>query len=147
MSNRLRALYLGLATATTMITPAFAVDLTVICRCVVGGVNSETATWTVQATNNGAPVTLSCNFLFMCTGYYNYDAGYTPDPVADPVTRSRRRGRLARLAALPVLAVVLAAGAAVRFAGSRHAPKIAAVRGAHRRHGGGGSLYLILRRR
>lgn len=30
---------------------------------------------------------------------------------------------------------------------SRHASEIAAVRGAHRRHGGGGSLYLILRRR
>ena len=30
---------------------------------------------------------------------------------------------------------------------SRHAPRIAAVRGAHRRHGGGGSLYIILRRR
>lgn len=30
---------------------------------------------------------------------------------------------------------------------SRHAPGIAAVRGAHRRHGGGGSLYIILRRR
>jgi DNA-nicking Smr family endonuclease len=30
---------------------------------------------------------------------------------------------------------------------SRHAPSIAAVRGAHRRHGGGGSLYLILRRK
>ena len=30
---------------------------------------------------------------------------------------------------------------------SRHAGAIAAVRGAHRRHGGGGSLYLILRRR
>jgi DNA-nicking Smr family endonuclease len=30
---------------------------------------------------------------------------------------------------------------------SRHASRIAAVRGAHRRHGGGGSLYLILRRR
>ena len=29
---------------------------------------------------------------------------------------------------------------------SRHAPKIAAVRGAHRRHGGGGSLYIVLRR-
>lgn len=29
---------------------------------------------------------------------------------------------------------------------SRHAPAIAAVRGAHRRHGGGGSLYIILRR-
>jgi DNA-nicking Smr family endonuclease len=30
---------------------------------------------------------------------------------------------------------------------SRHAPDIAAVRGAHRRHGGGGSLYIILRRK
>jgi DNA-nicking Smr family endonuclease len=29
---------------------------------------------------------------------------------------------------------------------SRHAPRIAAVRGAHGRHGGGGSLYIILRR-
>jgi DNA-nicking Smr family endonuclease len=33
------------------------------------------------------------------------------------------------------------------LAASRHAGRIAAVRGAHRRHGGGGSLYLILRRR
>lgn len=30
---------------------------------------------------------------------------------------------------------------------SRHASRIAAVRGAHARHGGGGSLYLVLRRR
>lgn len=29
---------------------------------------------------------------------------------------------------------------------SRHAARIAAVRNAHRRHGGGGSLYLVLRR-
>jgi DNA-nicking Smr family endonuclease len=33
------------------------------------------------------------------------------------------------------------------LAASRHASQIAAVRGAHRRHGGGGSLYLILRRK
>ena len=33
------------------------------------------------------------------------------------------------------------------LAASRHSSDIAAVRGAHRRHGGGGSLYLILRRR
>ena len=32
------------------------------------------------------------------------------------------------------------------LAASRHAARIAAVRGAHRRHGGGGALYLILRR-
>lgn len=70
MSNRLRALYLGLATATTMITPAFAVDLTVICRCVVGGVNSETATWikesvipgfTAAMKAEGKDVTVSLN--------------------------------------------------------------------------------------
>ena len=29
---------------------------------------------------------------------------------------------------------------------SRHSPNIAAVRDAHRRHGGGGSLYIVLRR-
>ncbi|MES2137924.1 MAG: Smr/MutS family protein [Pseudomonadota bacterium] len=33
------------------------------------------------------------------------------------------------------------------LAASRHAGNIAAVRGAHRRHGGGGSLYLVLRRK
>ncbi|MGI8932175.1 MAG: Smr/MutS family protein [Sphingomicrobium sp.] len=33
------------------------------------------------------------------------------------------------------------------LAASRHSASIAAVRGAHRRHGGGGSLYIILRRR
>ena len=33
------------------------------------------------------------------------------------------------------------------LAASRHAGRIAAVRGAHRRHGGGGSLYIIFRRR
>jgi DNA-nicking Smr family endonuclease len=33
------------------------------------------------------------------------------------------------------------------LAASRHAGRIAAVRGAHRRHGGGGSLYIVLRRR
>jgi DNA-nicking Smr family endonuclease len=32
------------------------------------------------------------------------------------------------------------------LAASRHANSIAAVRGAHRRHGGGGSLYIILKR-
>jgi len=33
------------------------------------------------------------------------------------------------------------------LAASRHAPDIAAVRGAHRRHGGNGSLYIVLRRK
>ena len=41
--------------------------------------SSETATWTVDAELDGASVQVSCNFLSMCSGYYNYDAGYTPD--------------------------------------------------------------------
>ena len=38
------------------------------------------ARWTVEAerTENGEKVELTANFLFMCSGYYNYDEGYTP---------------------------------------------------------------------
>ncbi|KFC66966.1 Maltose-binding periplasmic protein [Devosia sp. LC5] len=45
MSNRLRALAFGLVGATAMAGPAFAVDLEITCRCVIGGVNSGTAEW------------------------------------------------------------------------------------------------------
>jgi monooxygenase len=46
--------------------------------------SSQEAKWTVSATRilpNGReePVTLSCNFLFSCAGYYRYSAGYTPE--------------------------------------------------------------------
>jgi len=40
--------------------------------------SSETATWTLDAERDGKTVQVSCNFLSMCSGYYNYDAGYTP---------------------------------------------------------------------
>jgi cation diffusion facilitator CzcD-associated flavoprotein CzcO len=35
--------------------------------------------WTVEATADGTPVTWTCNFLFLCSGYYEYDEGYTPE--------------------------------------------------------------------
>ncbi len=41
--------------------------------------SSETATWTVEAEHAGQSVSVSCNFLYMCAGYYDYAAGYTPD--------------------------------------------------------------------
>jgi monooxygenase len=43
--------------------------------------SSEDARWTVSAerTDTGETVQLSCGFLFMCSGYYRYDAGYTPE--------------------------------------------------------------------
>ncbi|MFL5893321.1 MAG: flavin-containing monooxygenase, partial [Solirubrobacterales bacterium] len=39
------------------------------------------ARWTVSAerVDTGATVTLTCDFLFACTGYYKYEEGYTPD--------------------------------------------------------------------
>jgi cation diffusion facilitator CzcD-associated flavoprotein CzcO len=43
--------------------------------------SSETSTWTVEVrkTATGELVHLSCRFLLMCSGYYSYEAGYTPD--------------------------------------------------------------------
>ncbi len=35
--------------------------------------------WTLTADNNGTPVVIKGNFLFMCAGYYNYEQGYTPE--------------------------------------------------------------------
>lgn len=41
--------------------------------------SSETSTWTVTAEHQGADVQLSCNFVLMCSGYYNYEDAYTPE--------------------------------------------------------------------
>ena len=42
--------------------------------------STEDARWTVEATGaDGEPVTFTCNFLTMCSGYYNYARGYTPE--------------------------------------------------------------------
>ena len=42
--------------------------------------DSDRAVWTVTIGQEGANAsTLSCNFIYSCTGYYRYDQGYTPD--------------------------------------------------------------------
>ena len=43
--------------------------------------SSDDARWTITATKRatGETVTLTCNFLFMCSGYYSYREGYTPE--------------------------------------------------------------------
>lgn len=41
--------------------------------------STQTATWTVEAEHDGQIVTFSCGFLYMCSGYYRYSSGYTPD--------------------------------------------------------------------
>jgi cation diffusion facilitator CzcD-associated flavoprotein CzcO len=43
--------------------------------------SSDDARWTVHAqrAETGEAVTITCNFLFMCSGYYSYREGYTPE--------------------------------------------------------------------
>ncbi len=43
--------------------------------------SSDSASWTVQGVrkDTGAAIEFSCNFLLMCAGYYNYEAGFTPE--------------------------------------------------------------------
>ena len=50
-------------------------------RVVRAEYSTADARWTVQAErgDTGETVSLSCSFLMMCSGYYNYDEGYTPD--------------------------------------------------------------------
>jgi len=35
--------------------------------------------WTVTVDNDGRQEQISCSFLFACSGYYNYDEGYSPE--------------------------------------------------------------------
>ncbi len=43
--------------------------------------SSDDARWTVETTRTGSgeAATLTCNFLFMCSGYYSYKQGHQPE--------------------------------------------------------------------
>ena len=43
--------------------------------------SSHDARWTLEAETgtDNTLVQLTCNFLYLCTGYYDYESGYTPD--------------------------------------------------------------------
>jgi monooxygenase len=43
--------------------------------------STANARWSVEATrvDSGETVSMTCSFLFTCSGYYRYDEGYTPD--------------------------------------------------------------------
>jgi monooxygenase len=41
--------------------------------------SSSEARWTVEAEHQQELRQFTCNFLFMCAGYYKYSAGYTPE--------------------------------------------------------------------
>ena len=50
-------------------------------RAISASWSSADAKWTLTIERGEAKelVTLTCNFLFSCTGYYNYDEGYSPE--------------------------------------------------------------------
>jgi monooxygenase len=50
-------------------------------RVVRASWSTKDSTWTVEAERGPSKeiVRVSCNFLFMCSGYYSYEAGYTPE--------------------------------------------------------------------
>lgn len=41
--------------------------------------DSGTATWTVRSQTTDGPRVLTCSFLWVCTGYYDTEQGYTPE--------------------------------------------------------------------
>ena len=41
--------------------------------------SSDDARWTVEVERGREVVHLTCNFLFMCSGYYDYAQGYAPE--------------------------------------------------------------------
>lgn len=54
-------------------------------RLVLANWDSQEKVWNIEtvstnkATRTDETIHYSCNFLLMCSGYYNYDEGYTPD--------------------------------------------------------------------
>jgi cation diffusion facilitator CzcD-associated flavoprotein CzcO len=48
-------------------------------RVVRASWSTEDARWTVEARHDGEPVTITARFLYVCSGYYDYSGGHTPD--------------------------------------------------------------------
>ena len=48
-------------------------------RVVRAAWSTEDARWTVDAVHDGETVTLTASVLYLCSGYYHYDAGHTPE--------------------------------------------------------------------
>ena len=61
--------------------------------------STDDAQWTVTSTNKatGASNTIMCSFLFMCSGYYSYKKGHTPEFIG----RERFKGTIVHPQAWP----------------------------------------------
>ncbi|WP_406230846.1 flavin-containing monooxygenase [Nocardia sp. NBC_01009] len=48
-------------------------------RVVGASWSSAESRWTVRAEHAGTTAVFTCDFFYVCSGYYHYDEGYTPD--------------------------------------------------------------------
>ncbi len=105
--------------------------------------SSDEQRWTVEAerTDTGETVAISCGFLFMCSGYYRYDEGYTPEfagierfagPDRPSAVLDRRRSTTAASASIVIgsgaTAVTLVPAMAERGRARDDAPALAQLR-------------------
>jgi monooxygenase len=58
---------------------AYGIDRHIRYRHKVVGASWRDGKWHVEVSANGSPTVLTCRFLFLCAGYYDYDEGYTPE--------------------------------------------------------------------
>lgn len=49
------------------------------CRVNTASWSSEKSLWTVETETENSPIQFTCKFLYLCTGYYDYENGYTPE--------------------------------------------------------------------
>ena len=47
-------------------------------RVIAASWSSDAGCWTIEYEVDGARLRLTCGFLFMCSGYYDYDSGHAP---------------------------------------------------------------------
>jgi len=48
-------------------------------RVIAADWSSDSARWSLTIDRDGETIELTCNFVFMCSGYYSYKGGYTPE--------------------------------------------------------------------
>ena len=58
---------------------AYGIDRRIRYRHRVERASWQGGRWHVEATADGAPLRMTCSFLFLASGYYDYDEGYTPE--------------------------------------------------------------------
>src|SRR5688572_10778435 len=69
---------------------AYGIDKQIRYRHRVTGAHWRDGKWLIDATADGKPIQITCGFLFLASGYYDYNEGYTPELAG----RDRFKGKI-----------------------------------------------------